>query len=101
MTGEATGARGQGVSNTKSEVLYRTLLKKVDSLLVTYSPVKKITKNKLKFKDKPCRTSGLQKSTSIKNHYLSKFIRLKGPSKKEEAQIKCEKYRNLSSTLLK
>lgn len=37
----------------------------------------------------------------IKNSYLSKFVRLKDPGKKEDAQIKSKEYRNPSSTLLK
>ena len=38
-------------------------------------------KNKLRFKDKPSIKSGLQKVASIKNHYLSQFIRFKDPAK--------------------
>ena len=44
---------------------------------------KKNYKNKLKFKDKPLITPGLQKSISIKNQFLPKFIKLKDPCKKE------------------
>ena len=38
--------------------------------------------NKLKFKDKLWITPGLQKSVSIKNQFLSKFIKLKDPCEK-------------------
>ena len=60
---------------------------------------KKISKNKLKFEDKI--TLGLQKSISIKNQSLPKFIKLKEPCKKKEAHIRYKQYRNLLSTLLK
>ena len=55
----------------------------LESLLDTYAPLKKISKNKLKFKDKPWITPGLQMSISIKNQFLSKFIKLKDPCKKK------------------
>ena len=55
-----------------------------ESLLVTYTPLKKISESKLKFIDNSWVTSGLQKFVSIENHYLSKFIRVKRPSKKKE-----------------
>ena len=38
--------------------------------------------NKLKFKNKPWMTPGLQNSISTKNQFLSKFIKLKDPCKK-------------------
>ena len=46
-------------------------------------------------------TSGLQKSVSIKNYYLLKFVRLKDASKTEESQIRYKECRNLLLTLLK
>ena len=61
----------------------------------------KISNNKLKFKDKPSVASGLQNSISMKNHYLSNFIRLKDPSKNEEIEIRHKGHRNVLSTLLK
>ena len=42
-------------------------------------------------KDKPWITFGLKKSKFIKNHRLSKFIRLKNPSKKQEAHKRMQK----------
>ena len=49
-------------SNTITEKSYKTFLEKFESLLDTYALLKKISKNKLKFKDKPWITPGLQKS---------------------------------------
>ena len=63
--------------------------------------LKKLSKNKLKFKYKPRITPGLQKSISIKNQFLSKFIKLKDPNKKKEAHIRYKQYRNVLSTLVK
>ena len=68
--------------NTSTEKSYKTFLENFESLLDTYAPLKEILKNKLKFKDKPWITPGLQKSISIKNQFLSKFIKLKDPRKK-------------------
>ena len=87
--------------NTNTEKSYKTFLEKFESLLDTYAPLKKLSKNKLKFKDKPWITPVLQKSISIKNQFLSKFIKLKDPNKKEEAHIRYKQYRNLLSTLIK
>lgn len=46
----------------------------------TYQPLKRSTN--VNFKDKPWTFSSLSKSIPIKNHKLSKFIRLKDPGKK-------------------
>ena len=70
--------------NTNTKKSYKTFLEKFESLLDTYAPLKKISKNELKFKDKPWTTPGLQKSISIKNQFLSKFIKLKDPCKKRK-----------------
>ena len=70
--------------NTNTEKSYKTFREKFESLLDTYVPLKKISKNKLKFKDKPWITPGLQKSVFIKNQFLSKFIKLKDPCKKRK-----------------
>ena len=55
----------------------------------------KIFKQKSKFGNKPWITLGLQKSISIKNHLLTKSIKLKDATLKNEAQIKYKQYRNL------
>ena len=91
-------------SGINTDVSHKTFLEKFDALLLpeTYTNPKKISKNKFKFKDKPWITSVSQKSIPIKNHHLSKFIRLKDPSKKKrKPKIKQKEYRNLLSTLLK
>ena len=71
--------------------------------LTLYAPLKKISKNKLNFTDKPWKTFGLQKCISIQNNYLWKFIRLKDPTKKEEdlTYVSYKYYKNLLSKLLK
>ena len=51
-------------------------------------PSKKVSKQKLKFKNKPWITLELQKSISIKNHLLTKYIKLKDSILTDESQIK-------------
>ena len=70
-------------------------------ILDKYLPLKKLIKQKLKFKTKPWITPGLQKSISVKNKLLTKFIKLKEPTLKNEAQTKYKFYRNMLATLLK
>ena len=76
-------------------------LDKINMLLDTYAPLKRINKYKLKFKSKPWITLGLQKSVSIKNKLLTNFINKKDPILKEEFHTNYKKYRNLLSTLMK
>ena len=78
-----------------------SFLAKFNSILDLYAPLKKISKQKLKFRNKPWITLGLQKSISIKNRLLTKYIKLKDVTLKNEAQIKYKQYRNLLSTLMK
>ena len=73
----------------------------MNSLLNKYTPFKKISKYKLKFKTKPWITFGIQKSISVKNKLLKKFINKKDPQIKTECHEKYNKYRNVLSTLLK
>ena len=58
-------------------------LNKMDSILNTHAPLKKVNKYKLKFKTKPWITPALQKSISIKNNLLKKFITAKDTQIKE------------------
>ena len=51
-------------------------LEKINILLDTYAPLK-IDTYKLRFKSKPWITLGLQKSISVKNKLLTKFINTK------------------------
>ena len=76
-------------------------LDKIDMLLDTYAPLKKINKYKLKFKSKPWITLGLQKSISVKYKLLTNFINKKDPILKEKFHTNYKKYRNLLSTLMK
>ena len=76
-------------------------LNKMDSILNTNAPLKKVNKYKLKFKTKPWITPALQKSISIKNNLLKKFITVKDPQIKERYHQENKDYRNLLSTTLK
>ena len=67
-------------------------------MLSNYAPLKKVNKYKLKFRSKPWITTDLQKSISVKNKFLTNFIKKKDPDKKAELHLQ---YRNLLSTLLK
>ena len=76
-------------------------LDKINLLLDTYAPLKKINKYKLKFKSKTWINLGLQKSISVKNKLLANFINMKDPILKEEFHTNYKKNRNLLSTLMK
>ena len=73
-------------------------LEKINFLLDTYALLKRIDKYKLRFKSKTWITLGLQKSISIKNKFLTKFVNTKHPIK---IHIEHKNYRNLLSTLMK
>ena len=79
----------------------KRFLDKINMLLDTYAPLKRVKKYKLKFKSKLWITLGLQKSLSVKNKLLINFINKKDPILKEECQTNYKKYRNLISTLIK
>ena len=74
---------------------------KFNSFLYMYAPLIKISKQKLKFRNTTWVTLGLQKSVSIKNDLITKYIKLKDVNLKTEAQIKYKQYRNLLSILMK
>ena len=75
-------------------------LDKINMLLDTSAPLKRIDKYQLKFKSKSWITLGLQKSISVKNKLVTNFIN-KDPILKEEFHTKYKIYRNLVSTLMK
>ena len=52
-------------------------LSKIDSLLDTHTPFKKLNKKKLKFLPKLWITQGLQNSVKNKNNIFSKFMKCK------------------------
>ena len=66
-----------------------------------YAPLKRVNKYKLRFKNKPWITSGIQKSIYIKNKLLKKFINKKDPQSKAIFHEQYKTYRNLLSTLMK
>ena len=70
----------------KQNVNYSTesFLNKINSLLSNYAPLKKINNYNLKFRLKPWITTGIQKSISVKNKFLTNFIKKKDPAKKAE-----------------
>ena len=76
-------------------------LDKINMLLDTYAPLKRINKYKLKLKSKPWITLGLQKSVSVKDKLLTNFLNKKDPVLKEDFHTKYKKYKNLLSTLMK
>ena len=79
----------------------RMYLDKINILLDTYAPLKRVNKYKMKFKSIPWITLGLQKSISVKNKLLKNFINRKNPILKEEFHTNYKKHRNLLSTLMK
>ena len=76
-------------------------LKRINAILDNHAPLRKVTKEKLRFRSKPWLTLGLQKSISIKNILFAKFIKSNDVNQKNEMHIKYKQYRNLLSTLLK
>ena len=74
-------------------------LDKINILVDTYAPLKRI--NKCKLRSKPWITLGLQKSISIKNNLLTNFINKKDPVLKDGFHTKYKNCRNLLFTLMK
>ena len=79
----------------------KKFLDKINMLLDTYAPLKKVKKYKLKLKSKPWITLGLQKSISVKNKLLTNFINKKDPILTEKCHTNYKKCRHLLSTLMK
>ena len=82
----------------KTDFSFECFLKKFNLILDKYLPLKKLTKQKLKFKTKPWITTGLQKSVLVKNKLLTRLIKLKEPTLKNEAHTKYKIYRNMLAT---
>ena len=62
----------------KTDFSFQCFLKKSNLILDKYLPLRKLTKQKLKFKTKPWITPGLQKSISVKKkNYLQNLSNLK------------------------
>ena len=75
-------------------------LEKINMLLDTYTPLKRVDKYKLKFKSKSWITVCLQKSISVNNKLLTNSLNKKDPILKEECHTNYKKCRNLLSTLM-
>ena len=54
----------------------------MNSILDSNAPFKRVNKYKLRFKTKPWITPALQKSVSVKNSLLNKFLKSKDPKQK-------------------
>ena len=78
-----------------------SFLNNINSILDVHAPLRKVNKYKLKFKTKPWITPALQKSISIKNNLLKKFITAKDPQVKERYHKEYKDYRNMLSTIFK
>ena len=76
-------------------------LAKLNPILDMYASLKKISKQKLKFRNKSWTTPSIQKSISIKNKLLTKYVKVNGVTLKNEAQIKYKQCRNLLATQMK
>ena len=72
----------------------------MNSILDEHAPLKWVNKYKLKFKIKPWITSAIQKSISVKNNLLERFINSKNSQTKKIFQELYKDYRNMLSTLL-
>ena len=78
-----------------------SFLDKMNSILDEHAPLKRVNKYKLKFKSKPWITPAIQKSISVKNKVLKRFIDLKDPQAKDIFHEQYKDYRYMLSTLLK
>ena len=72
----------------------------MNDLLKIIVPYEKVQKYKLRFKEKPWISSGLQKSISSKNSIFKKYINKEDPSIKEQLHPKYKNYRNIIATLM-
>ena len=74
----------------------------MNSILDEHAPLKPIKlKYKLKVKFKPWITPAIQKSVTVKNDLLKRFINEKDSHKKETFYRKYKDHRKMLSTLLK
>ena len=72
---------------------------KIDSLLKTHAPLKKLNKEELEFLNKPWIAQGLQNYIKKNNNTYSKFVKCK--NKKLKEFYHSDYYRNLLPTFLK
>ena len=73
----------------------------MNSILDEHAPLKQVNKYKLKFKSKPWITPAIQKSISVKNSLLKRFINSNDLKSKDIFHEQYKDYKNMLSTLLK
>ena len=73
----------------------------MNNLLGKHAPFKKISKYELKLKTKPWIIAALQKSISIKNALVKRYVKLKSPVKKNEVHQQYKHSINILSMLMK
>ena len=78
-----------------------SFLDKMNSILDEHGPLKRVNKYKLKFKSKPWITPAIQKSISVKNNLLKRFINSKDPQAKDIFHEQYKDCRSMLSTFLK
>ena len=69
----------------------------MNAILDVHAPYKKVSKYKLRFKLKPWITLALQKSVSVKNSLLKKFINCNDSQTNGHLHTRCKEYKNLLS----
>ena len=74
-----------------------SFLNNIDSILDVHTSLKKLININLKFKKKPWINPMIQKSITIKNNLLKKFITAKDPQVKERYHNDYKDYRNMLS----
>ena len=79
------------IDELNAEKSTKKFLDKINILLDTYAPLKRVKTYKLKFTSKPWITLGLQKSISVKNKLLTNFINKKDHILKEECHTNYKK----------
>ena len=78
-----------------------SFLNNMNSILDEHAPLNQVNKYKLKFKSKPWISPAIQKSITVKNNLLKRFINAKYSQTKETFHRQYKDYRNMLSTLLK
>ena len=74
-----------------------SFLDKINLILDEHVPLKRVKKYKLKFKCKPWIPPAIQKSISIKNNILKRFINSKDPQAKDIFHEQYKDYRSMLS----
>jgi len=77
------------------------LLETIDNLLNIHAPYKKLSKQDIKFKNKPWISGGLKNSIKQKNKLFKLYINSKNPEAKILHHINFKKHRNMLETLMK